>query len=175
MEELLPSSYQPQSPTSALSKAATHPSLFPCKKPTPACLCSHGRTTKDKVSMIPTLTSVPPHDFCPAPHHFLFISGLSHCPSFLSIFLLQALPSHLSCYKEPARLIILKHSAEVTRAMVTSQCRTHQGSIPLRPPDHLSSTHFPSSQFHFYFLQTSSSPQFVLQNVSAAESARFRL
>lgn len=68
VEELLLSSYQPQSPTSALSKAALHPSLFPCK-PTPACLCSHPRTTKDKVSMIPTLTSIPPHDFCPAPHH----------------------------------------------------------------------------------------------------------
>ena len=55
----------------------------------------------------------------------LFVSCLSHCPSFLSIFLLQALPSHLSCYKEPARLTILEHSAEVTRALVTSQCRTH--------------------------------------------------
>lgn len=72
LEELLPYINQPQSPTSTLSKAAPHLSLFHCKKANSSlCPCPHPQSTEDEVSMIRTPTSIPSHDLCPVPYHFL--------------------------------------------------------------------------------------------------------
>lgn len=70
----------------------------------PSSQINRGRGQHDPPLGSLLLTSALPY---PSPLPCSFHSCPGHYPSLLNVSLLQALPSHLSCYKEPARLMIL--------------------------------------------------------------------